>query len=501
MIDDKASVPVRVRMAPSPTGFFHVGSARTALFNYLFAHHTGGTFVLRIEDTDQARNDAEYERIIYDALAWLGLDPDEGPAQGGAYGPYRQSERFDIYRKYAAQLVEKGLAYPAYETPEELAEMKARLQAEKKPPRYDGAHRDLTAEQRAAYEAEGRKSVIRLRVPEGTTAWSDAVYGDISWKNEEIDDWVIFKSDGSPTYNFACAIDDALMEISHVVRGEDGLSNTPRQILVYQALGLRVPIFAHLPFLLGNDRKKLSKRHGAVNLLDYAEQGILRDAMVNYLALLGWNPGEGETQEVFSRQELIDRFSLEGVNKAGAIFDAVKLASRNTEYLKAMPLAQFMELAAPQLEAVRAEMDADPAYTSRAIELARERMATFAETTQLESGEKSTHFTTDLATGAKYFFTDDFVMDPVGLQKHDTPEAKDLLRELRQKLEALPEWTHDNIEAAIRALAEEKGVKPAALIHPSRVAVSGRTVGPSLFELLEVLGRDRVLRRINAFVS
>lgn len=500
-MNDLATKPIRVRMAPSPTGFFHVGSARTALFNYLFARHNSGTFVLRIEDTDQTRNDPEFERVIYDAMAWLGLDPDEGPKQGGEHGPYRQSERFAIYREYADKLIGKNLAYPAYETPEELAEMKAQLQAEKKAPRYTGAHRDLTPEQRKAFEAEGRKAVVRLRVPDGTTAWRDAVYGEISWKNEEIDDWVIFKSDGSPTYNFACAVDDALMQISHVIRGEDGLSNTPRQIMVYKALEFPVPIFAHLPFLLGPDRKKLSKRHGAVNLLDYAEQGIYPDAMLNHLAFLGWNPGEGETREIFSREELIERFSLDSVNKSGAIFDVKKLASKNTEYLKALSLEEFLKFAGPQLASFQNEIDRDADYSRQALEMARERMGTFAETSTAESGEKVTRFNTDLASGAKYFFTDDYESDPVALQKHDAPEAKALLAELIVKLETMPAWTHENIEAAIRELAEEKSVKPAALIHPSRVAVSGRTVGPSLFELLEVLGPERVLRRMKAFVS
>lgn len=505
MNDNQSTPAIRVRMAPSPTGFFHVGSARTALFNYLFARHNNGTFVLRIEDTDAARNDPAYEQIIYDALAWLGLDPDEGPKQGGPennkFGAYRQSERFEIYREYARQLVEKNLAYPAYETPEELTAMKAQQAVEKKPPRYNGAHRELSTHERAAFENEGRKAALRLKIPEGNTSWRDGVYGEINWKNAELDDFVIFKSDGSPTYNFACAIDDALMKISHVIRGEDGLSNTPRQILIYNALNFEVPIFAHLPFLLGPDRKKLSKRHGAVNLLDYASQGIFSDAMFNYLALLGWNAGEGETQEKYSREELIEKFSLEGVNKSGAIFDAEKLAWMNTQYLKAMPLEEFLGFAAPHLESVQNEMNAEPEYSRAALEMARERMGTFAVVENLENGEKTTRFQTDLSSGAKYFFTDAFEFDATALQKHDTPEAKQLLRELQSKLEVLGAWNHDEIEAAIRALAEAKSVKPAAIIHPARVAVSGRPVGPSLFELLEILGRERVLRRLVLFTA
>jgi glutamyl-tRNA synthetase len=470
---------IRVRMAPSPTGFFHVGSARTALFNYLFARHHGGTFVLRIEDTDATRGTAEYEEVIYQAMNWLGLDSDENPHDGGAFEPYRQSERFDIYREYAKQLQESTFAYPAYETPEELTAMKEEQRAQKLPPRYNGAHRNLTNEQRAAFEAEGRKSVLRFAVPEGAISWNDLVRGEVTWQNKEIDDFVIMKSDGTPTYNFACAVDDALMEISHVIRGEDGLSNTPRQIMIYNALGKSVPHFAHLPFLLGKDRSKLSKRHGAVNLMDFDDQGILPDAMFNYLALLGWNPGEGETQEIFSREELIERFSLEHVGKAGAIFDQERLEWFNIQHFKQMPIDQFAKLAAPHLQNVQSEMDADPAYAAGALDMARQRI----------------YHLSDITAAATYFFSDTFEQDHKGA-KHDTPEAKVLLGKLKTRLEALPEWNHDNIESAIRGLAEDESVKPAAIIHPSRYAVSGRTVGPSVFELLEALGRERVLRRL-----
>jgi glutamyl-tRNA synthetase len=470
---------IRVRMAPSPTGFFHVGSARTALFNYLFARHSGGTFVLRIEDTDQQRNEPEYEQIIYDGLAWLGLDADESPQKGGPYGPYRQSERFDIYRQHARQLLDAGLAYYAYESAAELDAMRDEQRTLKLPPRYNGAHRDLTADQRAAYEAEGRKPVLRLRVPEGETAWADAVYGTISWSNAELDDFVIMKSDTSPTYNFACVIDDALMKISHVIRGEDGLSNTPRQILIYNALGLEAPIFAHLPFLLGPDRKKLSKRKAPTNVLDYRDKDYLPDAMVSYLALLGWNPGNADTQELWPRDELIERFSLEGVNKSGAIFDVEKLDWMNTQFLKAMPIEEFIARAKPYLqEFLPEELDE---YARTAVRMARERI----------------HALPDISSGAKYFFTDDFALDPTGVAKHLTEVSLPRLAQLRERLAALPEWTTENIEGVIRTLATDLNIKPAELVHPTRMAVSGRTVGPSLWELLEVLGRKQVLRRLD----
>ncbi len=470
---------IRVRMAPSPTGFFHVGSARTALFNYLFARHHGGTFVLRIEDTDMQRNDATFEQIIYDGMKWLSLNTDENPHSGGEFGPYRQSERFPIYREHCEKLISEGKAYRAYETTEELAAVKEQQQANKLPPRYNGAHRDLSDEQRAAFEAEGRKPVVRFRVLEGETSWNDLVRGEIKWNNREIDDFVIQKSDGSPTYNFACAVDDALMKISHVIRGEDGLSNTPRQILLGQALGFSIPHFAHLPFLLGKDRSKLSKRHGAVNLLDYADQGVLPDAMFNYLALLGWNPGSGETQEIFSRDELIEKFSLEGVNKAGAIFDVEKLQWFNIQYLKQMPIDQFIELARPFLPNI--ELQSSIEYSKAALDMARERI----------------HNISDIKDAATYFFRDDYAIDEVGKAKHLTEVSLPRLKQLRDKFAALSEWNHDAVEGAIRGLATELGIKPAELIHPSRMAVSGRTVGPSVFELLALMGKERVLHRFD----
>lgn len=480
-----STTPVRVRMAPSPTGFFHVGSARTALFNYLFARHHGGAFVLRIEDTDQSRGDAEYERVIYDALAWLGLEFDEGPQQGGPHGPYRQSERTSIYQGYAQQLLDSGAAYYAFETSEELAAMKEEQARLKQPPRYNGAHRDLSAEQREAFLAEGRKPVVRLRVPDNETiSWPDAVRGAQSWNSKDIDDYVICKSDGGPTYNFACAVDDALMKISHVIRGEDGLSNTPRQILVYKALGFDVPIFAHLPFLLGKDRSKLSKRHGTVSLLEFAERGVTPDAMFNYLALLGWNPGGGETQEIFSREELKEKFSLESVNKSGAIFDEEKLSWMEIQRLKALPIDEFIALAQPYLAAVPGfteTMTTEPEYARNSVELARERI----------------HGLADVAVGAQPFFTDDYSIDEAGATKHLTEVSLPRLAKLRESLAGLTEWTHESIDAALRALATELEIKPAELIHPSRMAVSGRTVGPSVFHLLEALGRDRVLRRLD----
>ena len=471
--------PVRVRMAPSPTGLFHVGSARTALFNFLFARHHRGTFVLRIEDTDQARGSSDYEKVIYDALEWLGLYADEGPQQGGPLGPYRQSERFDSYAALARELVERGAAYYAYETPEELALMREQQQQNRQPPRYNGAHRDLTLEQQQAFEAQGRRGVLRLKIPAGETQFDDAVYGSITWKNDQIDDFVICKSDGGPTYNFACAVDDHLMAISHVIRGEDGLSNTPRQLLIYRAFGWAPPVFAHLPFLLGTDRKKLSKRNAdTVSLLDFESKGIFPDAMFNYLALLGWNPGGGQTQEFFGRAELIGAFTLEGVNKAGAIFDEAKLQWMNVAYLKSLPIREFAALAKPFLPPLETQAEPDD-YTLAALDMARQRI----------------HEISDIARNASYFFSDDFPRDEKGA-KHLTPENLAHEAVLRARFAALKNWDAASLEAAIRALAEQAEVKVAQLVHPTRMLVSGQTVGPSLWELLEFLGRERVLRRM-----
>ena len=490
--------PVRVRMAPSPTGFFHVGSARTALFSFLFARHHAGTFVLRVEDTDQSRGSDEYESVIYDALDWLGLFPDEGPKQGGAFGPYRQSERFATYAALAQELQESGRAYYAFETLEELKAMRDDQAARKLPPRYNGAHRDLTAAQIAAFRAEGRQPVLRLRVPaEGTTHFDDIVYGSITWKNAEIDDFVLVKSDGGPTYNFACAVDDHLMAISHVIRGEDGLSNTPRQLLIYQAFGWDVPRFAHLPFILNKERKKYSKRDGAANLLKAGERGILPDAMFNFLALLGWNPGKGETQEIFSRAELTERFSLEGVNKAGAIFDEERLAWMNAQYLKALPIAEFIERVRPALAGTDLS---DEAYVRGAVEMARERIHGLPDIAKGEDAAKY-YGVENFGVGAGYFFSDDFPLDEAGAAKHLTPDNRALLGELAARLGALETFDAPSVEAAIRAQSEAAGVKVAALVHPTRLAVSGKTVGPSLWELLAFLGRERVLRRLTKAAS
>ena len=359
---------IRVRMAPAPTGRFHIGSARMTLHNWLFARHHGGKFILRIEDTDQTRSSRENVEDILDAIRWLGLDWDEGPEVAGDYGPYLQSQRLDRYREAAQRLVEEGKAYPCFCTPEELEARRKEMQRQGQPPRYDRRCRSLSPEERAKLEAAGRPKAIRFALPdEGVVAWDDLVRGHIAFENAALDDFVLVKSDGYPSYLLACAVDDAAMQISHVLRGEDLISGTPRQIHVYQALGLPLPKFAHLPLLLGPDRAKLSKRHGATALADYREQGYLPEAVVNFIALLGWSPGDD--REVLSREELIAAFSIDGIGKSGAVFDVEKLEWMNGVYLREMPPEKYVAAARPFLERAGLLTGADRVLLPRAGEL------------------------------------------------------------------------------------------------------------------------------------
>jgi len=504
---------IRVRMAPSPTGRLHVGSAHTAMFNWLFARHHGGTFILRIEDTDLARNTAESLQSIFDGLRWIGLDWDEGPedanvrvqegesyqdyvrrilanGQRGEAGPYFQTQRLHVYQDYAQKLLESGKAYRCYCTPEELEQSREEQKARGvKAPKYSGRCRQLTRDQEAAFVAEGRQPCLRLRVAdEGTTVIDDLVRGRIEFENKEIDDLIILKSNGYPTYHFGVVVDDALMRITHVIRGEEHISNTPPQIILYQALGFPVPQFAHLPLLLGRDRKKLSKRHGATEVFAYRDKGILPEAMFNFLALIGWSPGEGETQEIFTREEIIRRFSLEHVSKAGGIFDLEKLEWMNATYLRHMDLEKLLDACLPYLEA--AGLLASPLteeqrpYALRVLDLSRERM----------------RYLPDVVTLTNYFFTDDFPRDEKAVAKWlSDAETLKRLKTLRDRLSALGAWTRTTLENVVRHYADEIGQPAAQLIHPLRVACTGCTVGPGLFETMETLGKERCLRRLTPY--
>lgn len=478
---------VRVRMAPSPTGPFHVGGARTALFNWLFARRYGGRFILRIEDTDPERSSPVWVRSILEGLRWLGLDWDEGPEVGGDYGPYFQSQRLPLYREAAQRLLEEGKAYRCYCTPEELEAMR---QEQRRrgivAPKYDRRCRFLTEERRRRLEAEGRRPVLRLAMPEeGETAWNDLIRGPIVFQNQELQDVVLMKSDGLPTYNFAAVVDDSAMAITHVIRGEDHISNTPVQIRIAAALGYPSPAFAHLPLLLGKDRSKLSKRHMATELRAYAEEGYLPEAMFNFLALLGWAPGEGETQEIFRREELIRRFSLEGIHKAGAVFDLEKLEWMNGVYIRSLSPAELTERCLPYLR--RAGLVGEEvgpqerAWLEKVISLEQERMKKLGEVVEL----------------TRFFFGEEVEIEPEAWEKWlSRPGTKGLLEELLHRLERLPCFDAASIEEAIRGLAAERGLGAGKVIHPTRVAVTGRMVGPGLFETMAVLGREKCLLRL-----
>jgi len=471
---------------------FHVGSAHTALFNWLFARHHGGVFILRIEDTDRERSTPEAVKTILDGLRWLGLDWDEGPEVGGPYAPYFQSQRRARYQQAAQELLARGLAYRCYTTPEELEQMRAQQRARGiKSPKYDRRHRDLTPQQERAFQAEGRQPVVRFKTPlTGKTGFTDLIRGPIRVDNRELDDFVLLKANGDPTYNFAVVVDDMDMQITHVIRGEDHISNTPKQLLLWRAFGATPPQFAHLPLLLGPDRRKLSKRHGAVNLLDYAAQGYLPEAMFNFLALIGWSPGGGETQEIFRREELVARFRLDQVAKAGAVFDLRKLDAINAVYLRRLSVTELTELCLPYLR--RAGL-VDETLTPGEREWLEQVMA--LEQERLKRLEEIVDFT-------RFFFGEEVEIEERARRQWLTrPGTADLLATLHARLAALTSFTAADIEKVVRGLAEERGLSAAKVIHPTRVAVTGRTVGPGLFELMEVLGQERCSRRLQAAVA
>ena len=475
---------VRVRFAPSPTGSLHVGGARTALFNWLFARKHKGIFVLRLEDTDIERNLAEAERGIMASLRWLGLDWDEGPDRGGGHGPYRQSERLDLYRQEAERLVRTGLAYPCYCTPEELVRQREEARQRGMPPRYDGRCRRLTQDERREREAAGMRPALRLVVPqEGTTVVDDLIRGEVVFDNSTLDDFIIMKSNGVPTYNFACVVDDSLMQISHVIRAEEHLSNTPKQLLLYRALGYAPPVFAHVPMILAPDRSKLSKRHGATAVEEFREAGYLPEAIINYLALLGWSPGD--EREMMPVEELIERFSLEAVSRHAAIYDVKKLTWLNAQYLNTLPVEQIVAAVLPFLQA-RGFVPDEPgattmAYITEVIKTVRSRV----------------HTLTELVDAATYFFTDDFTYEEKGVRKYFKPETAELLARGREVLAKVEPFDLPTVEAAYRNLIAGLGISGGALIHPTRLAISGRTVGPGVFDIIVTLGRQRCLDRLD----
>jgi len=475
---------VRVRFAPSPTGYPHVGNIRTALFNWLFARHYGGSFIVRIEDTDVARKVEDALEAILDGLRWLGLDWDEGPEVGGKYGPYFQSQRLELYRQTAERLVSQGNAYYCYCSPQRLEEMRAEQVRHKQPLGYDRHCRHLSEEERSAKEKEGITPVVRFQTPlTGQTGFNDLIRGQVVFDNNTLDDFVLLKSDGYPTYHLASVVDDHLMEISHVLRAEEWLSSTPRHLLLYQALGFEPPQFAHLPMILGADRAKLSKRHGASSITEYREQGYLPEAMVNFMALLGWSLDD--RTEILSRQELIDNFSLERVSQTAAIFNHEKLYWMNGVSLRELSHEELLRKIMPFLESglpKEVNRPISKEYVSRIVPLIRERINTLAEA----------------ATYADFFFLDELEYDASLLmgKKMTTETTLKALKAAQEKLSLLESFDHDSLEGTLRPLAEELGLNAGQLFSPLRVATTGRTAAPPLFETMVVLGKERCLERI-----
>jgi len=460
---------VRVRFAPSPTGALHIGGVRTALFNWLYAHHQGGKFILRIEDTDQTRSTDESIKIILDGMKWLGLDWDEGP--------FRQTERMDIYKEHVDRLLKEGKAYYCYCTAEELEARRKVAMAAGRAPKYDRKCRSLTA------PVEGRTPSVRfLSTDEGQTIVRDMIHGAVTFENQQLDDLIIQRSDGFPTYNFAVVVDDVTMNITHVVRGDDHLNNTPRQIQLYQALGYEPPQFAHLSMILGPDKTKLSKRHGATAVTEYIDLGYLPEALVNYLARLGWSSGD---QEIFSRQELIEKFSFDTVGKAPSVFNPEKLLWLNHHYIQQADHGRLAELVLDLLRkdgTVKQGAEPDKDWFKKLIAILVERSHTLVE----------------MKTGALPFILDEITMDEKARSKQLTPDVAPLLMELAGRLKAVEPFTHAGLEQVFNALVAEKGIKLGKLGQPVRVAVTGGTVSPGIFEVLEVMGKEKAIKRIEA---
>jgi nondiscriminating glutamyl-tRNA synthetase len=475
---------VRVRFAPSPTGYLHIGGARTALFNWLFARHTGGTFILRIEDTDVQRSTPEALVAIIDGLKWLGIDWDEGPEVGGAYGPYNQMARLEIYQKEAQKLLEKGMLYKCFCTPEELEAMRERAREQKAAFGYDGRCRRLSQAAVDEREAKGMPYVLRLKTPStGTTVFNDLIRGRISFNNEELDDFIVLRSDRTPTYNFSVSVDDETMRITHVIRGEDHISNTPKQILLLRAMGLEPPQYAHVSLIHGEDGSRLSKRHGATAVGAYADMGYLPEAMFNYLALLGWSPKDD--REILAWEEMVAEFEITNVVKTAAIFNPQKLVWMNGQYIRMLSDEELVERFAPFL--VRAGFLNEEQVRTRHEWLVRLAHAT----------KERLHLLTDIVPQTEFFFHDITSYDEKGMKKHwSKPQAKKILLDLAELLEKTEPFTDEAIEAQCKGYVEREGIKFGEVAHPARLALTGRTIGPGFFEMIELLGRETATARL-----
>ncbi len=474
---------VRVRFAPSPTGFMHVGNARTALFNYLFARHNKGKLILRIEDTDTERHSEEAVNVIYEALKWMGIEWDEGPDIGGNFGPYRQSQRLDIYKEYINKLREKGLVYECFCTQEELEAMRQEQLKRGEPPRYTGKCRHLTEEQKKKFLEEGRKPVLRFKVPEDRTiVFNDLIKGRISINSKQLGgDFVIVRSNGMPVYNFVVVIDDALMEITHVIRGEDHISNTPKQILLYEALGFKTPEFAHLPMILGKDKSKLSKRHGSTSVKEFKEKGYLPEAFTNFLALLGWYPKDGK--EILSMEELIERFDIKDVNSAPAVFDTTKLNWLNQVYIRNYPIEKLTDLIIPYLQKAGYNINNfDRKWLEKVVEITREYF-----TVLLDAPEYM-----------EVFLKDEFNFEEKALNFMKESENRlKVVEELLKTLESQEEEiTEETFKKTVKQVGKTLNVKGKELFMPIRIALTGKMSGVEVPILAETLGKERVIKRL-----
>ena len=469
-----ASTP-RVRFAPSPTGYLHVGGARTALFNWLFARHFGGTLILRIEDTDFERSSEEMVEGILVGMRWLGIDWDEGP--------FYQSQRLDLYRETAEKLLASGHAYPCFCTKSELEQRRAAAVAAGRPPMYDRRCRSIDPALASQRKAAGKAAAIRFAVPDaGATSFDDAVFDRVEFANAEIEDFVLLRSDGIPTYHLSVVADDIDMRLTHIIRGADHISNTPKQVLQYQALGAPMPIFAHVPLILGPDKTRLSKRHGATSVISYKDMGIVPEAFRNFLALLGWTPGPAhKDREIFSSDELVQLFSLEGISKSNAVFDNDKLAWFNTEYIRAYPAEKLQ----PLIEEEWAKTGFTPNRSGEEILAAIDLLKPRARNLK------------DFATVFRAYFSDDFEYDHAAVTKFLSDGAvRAFLVQLAHRYAAETDFTEASTEAVLRAFADENGIKAGQLINGSRAVLTGQAVAPSLFAVMAYLGKDRVVRRL-----
>ncbi len=481
---------VRVRFAPSPTGELHIGGARTALFNWLFVRQNNGTFVLRVDDTDKERSSKAHLESIFLSLKWLGLEWDEGPGKEGLYGPYIQSERLPFYMEAAQKLLQEGKAYYCFCSADELKQQKEQFRGIGQAPKYRGTCRNLSYSKIEERKECCQGFVIRLLAPEeGETVVEDIIRGWVTFDNNNLDDMIIIKSDGLPTYNFASVVDDSLMGITHVIRAEEHLSNTPRQQVIAQQLGYKIPLYAHVPMILAPDHSKLSKRHGATSVQEYKEMGVLPSALINYLALLGWSPGED--REIVSLEEMIRLFSLERVTKNPAIYDQTKLNWINGYYLRTMPLDQVMHDALPFFQKAgvisHPASEAELSYLKTVFNLVRDRIKVLGEALE----------------ATNYFFTDDYPYDEDGVKKH-FQKGKDINRILEQvskELEKLESADVDSIKNALEDAAEGLGCSLGKVNPPTRLALTGRTKGPELVDIIQVLGKEKCVKRINKTID